>query len=142
MCFPFISIIIIIIIIIIIKCSAQVVRKDTMLKFYKVMSIPTITYGSETWTVNNKNKKRIQSAEMRFLRSVAGYRLTDRKRNIEIREELNVGELNETIKTYRDKWKTHLGRMNQNRIPKAMYRYRPTGKRGLGRPRSRWKDQE
>ena len=118
------------------------VRKDTMLKFYKVMSIPTITYGSETWTINNKNKKRIQSAEMRFLRSVAGYRLTDRKRNIEIREELNVGELNEKIKTYRDKWKTHLGRMNQNRIPKAMYRYRPTGKRGLGRPRSRWKDQE
>ena len=106
------------------------------------MSIPTITYSSETWTINNKNKKRIQSAEMRFLRSVAGYRLTDRKRNIEIREELNVGELNETIKTYRDKWKTHLGRMNQNRIPKAMYRYRPTGKRGLGRPRSRWKDQE
>ena len=34
------------------------VRKETMLKFYKVMSLPTITYGSETWTINkNINRK-------------------------------------------------------------------------------------
>ena len=117
-------------------------RKETMIKFYKVMSVPAITYGSETWIINKSDKRKIQSAEMRFLRSVAGYRLTDRKRNCEIREELKVTELNETIKNYRVQWKDHLDRMNNKRIPKIAYRYRPNGKRGLGRPKSRWKDQE
>ena len=79
---------------------------------------------------------------MRFIRSVAGYRLADRKRNTEIREELNMPELNSIINTYRDKWKAHLMRMDRNRLPNIMYRYRPNGRRGIGRPRSRWKDQE
>ena len=118
------------------------VRKETMLKFYKVMSLPTITYGSETWTINKNIKKKIQSSEMRFIRSVTGYRLADRKRNTEIREELNMPELNSIINTYRDKWKAHLRRMDRNRLPNIMYRYRPNGRRGIGRPRSRWKDQE
>ena len=118
------------------------VRKETMLKFYKVMSLPTITYGSETWTINKNIKKKIQSSEMSFIRSVAGYRLADRKRNTEIREELNMPELNSIINTYRDKWKAHLMRMDRNRLPNIMYRYRPNGRRGIGRPRSRWKDQE
>ncbi|KAJ4438744.1 hypothetical protein ANN_14695 [Periplaneta americana] len=29
------------------------VRQDTILKFYKTMVIPTLLYGSETWTLNN-----------------------------------------------------------------------------------------
>ena len=113
-----------------------------MEKFYKVMSVPTITYGSEVWTMNKKDKTRIQSAEMRFLRSVGGYRREDRKRNVDIRQELNINELNTTIHNYRDKWKSHVNRMSQQRIPQIMYKYRPVGKRSLGRPRTRWRDQE
>ena len=88
-----------------------------MIKFYKVMSVPAITYGSETWIVNKSDKRKNQSAEMRFLRSVAGCRLTDRKRNCEIREELKVTKLNEAIKNYRLQWKESLNKISNNRIP-------------------------
>lgn len=32
------------------------------------MAIPVLLYGSETWTLTATQKKRIEAAEMRFLR--------------------------------------------------------------------------
>jgi hypothetical protein len=49
------------------------------LKFYKIMAVPMLTYASENWTINRSDKKKIESAEMKFLRSVAGYTLLDKK---------------------------------------------------------------
>jgi hypothetical protein len=45
---------------------------DTQLKFYKIMAVPMLTYGSKKWTINPSDKRKIESAEMKFLRSVAG----------------------------------------------------------------------
>jgi hypothetical protein len=47
-------------------------RKDTMLKYYKVMAVPMLMYGSENWTMNRADRRRIEAAEMKFLRYVAG----------------------------------------------------------------------
>ncbi|KAJ4447661.1 hypothetical protein ANN_09668 [Periplaneta americana] len=55
-------------------------RKDTKLKFYKVIAVPMLMYGAEFWVLNNTEERRIEAAEMRFLRDVAGYTLWDRKR--------------------------------------------------------------
>jgi predicted DNA-binding protein (UPF0278 family) len=56
-------------------------RKETQIKFYKVMAIPTLTYSSETWTLTKKQRQNIETAEMKFLRNVAGYTLKDQIRN-------------------------------------------------------------
>jgi hypothetical protein len=32
-------------------------RKDTQIKFYQVMAVPTLLYGSECWTVGRGRKK-------------------------------------------------------------------------------------
>jgi hypothetical protein len=53
--------------------------QSTQLKFYKIMAVPMLTYASENWTINRSDKKKIESAEMKFLRSVAGYALLDQK---------------------------------------------------------------
>jgi hypothetical protein len=45
-------------------------RKDTQLEFYKTMAVSVLMYGREAWTINKKDISRIQSAEMKFLRSV------------------------------------------------------------------------
>ena len=50
------------------------------LKFYKVMALPTLLYRSENVTLTKGQASRIQVAEMRFLRQVAGYTLHDRRR--------------------------------------------------------------
>jgi hypothetical protein len=50
-------------------------RKDTQIKLYKTIAVPTHTrtYGSEIWTIRKKQEAKIKTAEMKFLRTVAGY---------------------------------------------------------------------
>lgn len=116
-------------------------NQNTAIKFYKTISIPTITYGSETWTITKENQRRLQSAEMKFLRAIGGYTRMDRKRNTDIRNELAIFNLCERIEEYRGYWLQHLERMDETRITNQMFRYKPRGKRNVGRPKKRWADQ-
>jgi hypothetical protein len=50
------------------------------------MAIPILLYGSECWTLTKRQKSRLEAAEMRLPRSVAGYRLIDHRRNEDLRE--------------------------------------------------------
>ena len=49
-----------------------------LIKFYKVLAIPVLMYGSENWFLNRSDKRIIEVAEMRFLRPMAGYTLLDK----------------------------------------------------------------
>ena len=64
--------------------------KGSRLKFYKVMTLSTLLYDSENWTLTKGQASRIEAAEMRFLMHVAGYTLHDHRRNTDIRQELNI----------------------------------------------------
>jgi hypothetical protein len=123
------------------RTLAGKVRKETLLRFYKIMAMPALLYSSECWTLTKIQKSRLEAAEMRFLRSVAGYRLIDHKRNEVIREELQIIDINSRIKDYQIKWLQHLERMEQNRIPKLLLNYKPRGRRDQGRPCRRWREQ-
>jgi hypothetical protein len=105
------------------------------------MAIPTLLYGSECWTLTKRQKSRLEVSEMRFLRSVAGYRLIGHRRNEGIREELQIIDINLRIENYQIKWLQHLERMEQNRIPKLLLNYKPRGRRDQGRPCGRWREQ-
>jgi hypothetical protein len=70
------------------RALAGKVRKETLLRFYKIMAIPTLLYGSECWTLTKRQKSTLEAEEMRFLRSVAGYPLIDYRHNEDIREEV------------------------------------------------------
>ena len=75
--------------------------KGTRLKFYKVMALPTLFYGSENWTLTKGQASRIQAAEMRFLRHLAGYIPHDHRRNTYIWQELNVMSILYRIDVYK-----------------------------------------
>jgi hypothetical protein len=72
---------------------------------------------------------------------VAGYRLIDHRRNKDIREELQIIDINSRIKDYQIQWLKHLERMEQNRIPKLLLNYKPRGRRDRRRPGRRWREQ-
>jgi len=64
------------------------VRTETILKIYDTLVLPTFLYGSENWTVTASQRQRIEVAEMKLLRPVAGYTLYDHKTNEYIHREL------------------------------------------------------
>jgi hypothetical protein len=66
----------------------QKILQSIQLTFHKVVAVPILTYASENWTINRSDERKIESAEMRFLRPVAGYTLLDQKRSTDIRSEL------------------------------------------------------
>ena len=100
-----------------------------------------ILYGSENWTLTASQRRRIEAAEMKLLRPLAGYTLRDHKTNDFIRRELKITDILDKIDEYRLNWHLHLQRTPQNRIPLKSYRYRPQGRRTIGRPKKRWREQ-
>jgi len=77
---------------------------------------------------------------MKFLRPLAGYTLYDHKKNQLHHRELRITGIPDKIDEYRRNWFLHLQRMPQNRIPFKSYRYRPQGRRTIGRPKKRWRE--
>ena len=39
---------------------------STQIKFYKVMAVPVLMYGSENWSLNISDKRKTEAAKMRF----------------------------------------------------------------------------
>jgi hypothetical protein len=78
---------------------------------------------------------------MKFLRHLLGITKLDKEKNQCIREKLGVQNMVKVIKQYQQKWLQHVQRMDTNRRPKQALQSRPTGRRNIGRPRKRWKDQ-
>jgi hypothetical protein len=87
-------------------------------------------------TVNNIAIFRVQ---MKYLRTVKGCTRLDQIRNEDIRNDLGIPPLSQKIIEYRNKRKAHLQRMEHTRIPLQAYKYQPSGKRDIGRPRRRWR---
>jgi hypothetical protein len=99
------------------------------------MAVPVLLYGSETWTPRKRDWNRIKAAEMKYLRTVIGCTRLD-----QIRNESGISLLSEKITEYRNKWKAHLQRMEHTRILLRAYKYQPSGKRDIARPRRRWRE--
>jgi len=117
------------------------VRTETILKIHNTLILPTFLYGSENWTLTASQRRRIEEAEVKLLRPLAGYTLHDHKTNDSIRRELKITCILDKIDEYRLNWLLHLQRMPQIRIPLKSYHYRPQGRRKIGRPTKRWKEQ-
>ena len=43
----------------------------TQIKFYKVMAVPVLMYGSENWSLSRSGKRKTEAAEISFLRPMA-----------------------------------------------------------------------
>jgi len=113
-------------------------RTDAQMKFYKVVARPSLLYGSERWVTTKRDMTRLEAAEMRFLRSVAGYTRLDKIRSEVIRKELEICGIQDVRLKYKQNWINHLERMDNTRLPKHALNYKPRGRRDRGRPRKRW----
>jgi hypothetical protein len=72
-------------------------RKEIQLIFHNIVSKPALLYGSECWTLRQRDKSRINSSQIRFLHSLSGVTLRDRIKSEEIRKKWRVEEMIDEI---------------------------------------------
>jgi hypothetical protein len=75
---------------------------------------------------------------MKFLRHITKL---NKEKNQCIRGKTGAQNLVKEIKQYQEKWLQHVQRMDTKIIPKEELQYKPKGRRHIGRPRKRWRDQ-
>ena len=103
--------------------------------------VPTLAYASETYACQARHKSRMQACEMRFLRAACGVTRRDRIRNDRVRQMCGVKEsLVSVVTRSRLRWYGHMERMGRDRLTKMIYDGEVAGRRGRGRPRTRWSD--
>ena len=73
-------------------------------------------YGSKAWTSHKCDKQHIIANEMKFLRRTAGCTKFDRKKNVEILQELQIDSVLETNQHSRTRWRNHMLRMSSRLI--------------------------
>jgi hypothetical protein len=78
---------------------------------------------------------------MKFFRHLLGITKLDKEKNRCIRGKTGPQNIVKEIKQYQEKWLQHVQRMDTNRIPKYALQYQPKGRRNIGRPWKRWRDQ-
>ena len=118
--------------------SRELSRSAKMLA-YKAMIEPTLTHGAESWVIKGEEKQRVQAAEMRVLRQIAGVWRIDYVRNDDIRTQLGQKGIVEQVRRKREFWKKWVEEQVGSKAETVMSGVVP-GKRLRGRPRKQWRD--
>jgi hypothetical protein len=105
------------------------------------VNINSIKFGSEAWVLKKREEQRLEAAQTKFLRHLFGITKLDKENNQCIRQKIGAQNIVKEIKQYQQKWLQHVQRMDTNRLPKQTLQYKPKGRRNIGRPRKRWRDQ-
>ena len=98
-------------------------------------------FGSEAWVLKKREEQRLEAAQIKFLRHVLGKTKRDKEKNQCIMQKTGAQNIVKEINQYQEKWLQHVQRMDTNRLPKQELQYKPKGRRNIGRPRKRWRDQ-
>ena len=93
----------------------------------------------KSWVLKERKKQRVQAAEMKVLRKIAGVRRLDHVRNYDIRAQLRQEGIVEQVHRKREVWKKQIEEQVGSITEMVMSGAVP-GKRPRGRPRKRWSD--
>jgi len=82
-----------------------------------------------------------RSSTDEILRHLLWITKLDKEKNRCIRGKTGAQNIGKEIKQYQKKWLRHVQRMDRNRLPRQALKYRLEGRRDIGRPNKRWRDQ-
>jgi hypothetical protein len=78
------------------------------------VAAPASLYRCEIWVIGEKDKYRITSAEVKFMRT-AKYTWQDYKTNEDILSALKINPVVKKIQNYRNQWIQHVRRKDRDR---------------------------
>jgi hypothetical protein len=118
--------------------------KELKIKIYKTVIFPLVLYGCETWSLTLREEHRLRVFENRVFRRIFGPKREEdgswRKLYNDELHNLYSSPNVRVIKSSRLRWVGHVAPMGEGRGVYGVSVGRPEGKRPLGRPRRRWKD--
>ena len=117
------------------------IHLKTKMKVYRAIVIPTLLYSSETWSHYRRHIKRLDMVQQRHLRQLMDISWKDHVSNFQVLERAGMPSVEEMITTCQLRWTGHVTRMENSRLPKAVfYGELKEGSRKVGAPRLRYKD--
>jgi len=116
-------------------------NKETKLRIHNITAKAALKFGSEVWLLKKREEKRLEAAQMKFLRHLLGITKLDKEKNQCIRDKTGARNIVKEIKQYQKKWLKHVQRINRNKLPRQALKYRPEGRWNIGRPKKKWRDQ-
>ena len=70
--------------------ESREISREAKVAVFKAVAVPTLTYGCESWVLKKRETSRLQAAEMRVLRKIAGVSKLDHVRNEMVRKRLRI----------------------------------------------------
>lgn len=119
----------------------KTITKENKKRIYTSIVQSIITYGAETWDMTKKNRNKLMTTEMDYLRRSCRTSRIERVRNDTIRENMNMDtNIIEVVEKKQLKWFGHTKRMKNTRWPRRILEWIPAERRKRGRPRRSWRD--
>ena len=115
-------------------------NKETKLRIHNITAKAALKFGSEAWVLRKREEERLEAAQMKFLRHLLGITKLDKEKNA-LGKKTGAQNIVKEIKQFQIKWLQHVQRTDRNRLPRQVLKYRPEGRRNIGRPKKRWRDQ-
>jgi hypothetical protein len=115
------------------------VKKATKIKIEETIILPTVPYGSESWTALKKERKNIDAFELWTWRRILRVSWTKKRTNLSVLEDVNPKrslEVNNPPITVTLFWSRHESKSLERDIMLG----KVAGHRKQGKPRMRWLD--
>jgi hypothetical protein len=125
---------------------SRLLSENVKVRIYKIIILPVVLYGCETWSLILREEHRLRVFENRVLRRIFGPKgdeVTGEWRKLHSGELHNLyssTDIIRQIKSRRMRWAGHVARMGEGRKLYRVLVGKPEGKRPLERPRRRWED--
>ena len=122
------------------------ISRYTKQRIYNSIIRPITTYGCETWTLTKQLNRKLLVFENNVLRRITApvFDVEEnrwrRRHNEEVREIARQCYITDFIGSQRLRWLGHVARMEEVRLPRKIFEGTVEGRRPVGRPRKRWKD--
>ena len=100
--------------------KSQDITLSTKINVYRAVIIPSLTYGSETWTPYRRQIKTLDAFHLRKPRSICNISWKDKITNHEVLSRCKISGIEAFLQKSLLRWTGHTIRMENSRLPKIM----------------------